>query len=81
MPRRTRTEIELVKLWEDLGTLEFSSFAELGMMVNEYDSSKVKRIVYKMIDEDKLFLDFKKNKWMLDYIPFMEKANGKKRLH
>lgn len=70
MPRKSKLEKELINLWKDLGTLEFKSYSELGMMVNEFDPGKVRKVIHKLIDEDKIYLDFENGRWVLDYIPF-----------
>lgn len=67
--RLTKLEKKIKNLWEDLGTIEFKSFDDIAMMLDEYDVKKVRKIIHKMIDEDKLFLIFD-DYWKLDYIPF-----------
>ena len=69
MPRKTKIEKKIIELWETLGTLEFKSFQDIAMMLDEYDVNKVRKAIHKLIDEDKLFLMFK-DRWYLDYIPF-----------
>lgn len=69
MPRKTKIEKKIIELWETLGTLEFKTYQDLAMMLDEYDVNKVRKAVHKLIDEDKLFVMFKDN-WYLDYIPF-----------
>ena len=67
--RLTKLEKKIKDLWEDLGTIEFKSFDDIAMMLDEYDVKKVRKTIHKMIDEDKLFLFFD-DYWKLDYIPF-----------
>jgi len=69
MPRKTKIEKKIIELWETLGTLEFKSFQDIAMMLDEYDVNKVRKAIHKLMDEDKLFLMFK-DRWYLDYIPF-----------
>ena len=67
--RLTKLEKKIKDLWEGLGTIEFKSFDDIAMMLDEYDVKKVRKTIHKMIDEDKLFLFFD-DYWKLDYIPF-----------
>lgn len=67
--RITRLEKKIIDLWETLGTIEFNTFSDIAMMLDETDVGKVRKIIHKLIDEDKLFLIYK-DCWYLDYIPF-----------
>lgn len=72
MPKRrkqSKIEKKIIDLWETLGTLEFKSFQDIAMMLDEYDVNKVRKAIHKLIDEDKLLLIFD-DCWKLDYIPF-----------
>lgn len=72
MPKRgkkSKIEKKIIDLWETLGTLEFKSFQDIAMMLDENDVNKVRKAIHKLIDEDKLFLFFD-DYWKLDYIPF-----------
>ena len=67
--RITKIEKKLIELWDTLGTIEFQSYSDLAMMLDETDREKVRKVIHQLIDNDKLYLDYDK-RWILDYIPF-----------
>lgn len=68
--RRTKTEIGIAKLFEELGTLYFNTFEELAMMLGRADSVKLMTEVKKLEEQKKVDLEYLNPLWQLDYIPF-----------
>lgn len=69
MHRKSKIEKKIFELWKVLGTLEFKTFEDLSMMLDESDFWKVMTTVDKLNKENRIYLEFD-NYWILDYIPF-----------
>lgn len=70
MVRRSTLECKLEKLFKDIGTIYFSDYGELGMMLDESDRHKVMRLIKLLDEQRKIYLDFENGVWILDYIGF-----------
>lgn len=70
MKRRSKIEIEISKLFKEIGTIFFSDFETLTMMLGRNDRDKVFKEVKKIEANKKIYLDFEGNTWRMDYIPF-----------
>jgi hypothetical protein len=70
MVRRGRIEIKLAELWQDIGTLCFDWYSELGMMIDEPDIDKIIKALKDLERRKKIFLTVKGRTIMIDYIGF-----------
>lgn len=70
MPRKSKLECSLEKLFKDIGTIYFKNYDELCMLLGTYDKTKVRKLISTLNKNKKIYLDFDSSTWVLDYIGF-----------
>lgn len=71
MSRKSKLEIKLEKLWNDIGTIYYRTYEELGMMLEEFNTDKVHKLIKDLDSKKKIYRQLNNdNSWAVDYIRF-----------
>lgn len=71
MSRKSKLEIKLEKLWNDIGTIYYRTYEELGMMLEEFDPGKVHKLIKDLDNKKRIYRQLNDdNSWAVDYIRF-----------